>query len=95
MWCECEVTHVANGTTTLVDPDSGKCKKLAEGEAGAVRIRWPEDLTRKVPEPEGFSWHILQNALWRSDKHLGWRYSAGQLKKHARDADGAEKRRQC
>ena len=50
--------HVANGTTTVVDPESASCRKLAE--AGAVRIRWPEDLTRKVPEPETFSWHILQ-----------------------------------
>ena len=89
------MTHVANGETTLEDPDSGTCKKLAK--AGAVCVRWPEDLTRDTPEPETFSWHILQDALWREDKHMGWRYSSAQLEKHARDAvaDGAHKRRRC
>ena len=80
IWCECEVTHVANGETTLEDPDSGTCKKLAK--AGAVRVRWPEDLTRDTPEPETFSWHILQDALWREDKHMGWRYSMRNCGEH-------------
>ena len=53
IWCTCTVTHLANGTTTTTNPDNVGCRALAD--AGAVRIRWPEDLDREVPEPESFS----------------------------------------
>ena len=66
MWCEGTVEQVANGTT---DKESARCKTLLE--AGALRIKWPADLTRKVPEPESFTWNILQEANWRKDTHLG------------------------
>ena len=94
IWCECEVTHVANGTTTTEDPDSATCKKLAD--AGAVRVRWPEDLTREVPEKETFSWHIFQNGLWnpRKDAHLAWRFAERQLVAETRAAR-AGKRQRC
>ena len=91
MWCAGEVMLVADGVSTKERPESARCKKLAE--AGAVRIRWPEDLTRKTPEPETFSWHILQNALWGSrnrDAHMGWRFSPAELKKRADAAAVAE-----
>ena len=57
IWCEGEVVLIANGTTTI-EGEGARCKKLAK--AGAVRIKWPADLTRKVPEPESFTWNILQ-----------------------------------
>ena len=47
IWCEGVVTNIANGTTTTVNPDQVRCKKLAK--AGAVRIRWPDDRDREVP----------------------------------------------
>ena len=87
---------VADGVATTERPESARCKKLAE--AGAVRIRWPEDLTREVPEKETFSWHILQNELWGSrnrDVHMGWRFSPVELKKRevaAQTAEPAQKR---
>ena len=84
MWCIGEVVLVADGVATTERPESAKCKKLAE--AGAIRIRWPEDLSRQVPEPETFSWHILQDALWgarNKDVHMGWRFSPAELKKRA------------
>ena len=96
MWCTGEVVLVADGVATTERPESARCKKLAE--AGAVRIRWPEDLTREVPEKETFSWHILQNELWGSrnrDVHMGWRFSPVELKKRevaAQTAEPAQKR---
>ena len=69
---------VANGTTTTeTQPQTVRCKKLAQ--AGAVRLRWPEDLTREEPEEESYSWHVLQDADWRQDAHLGWRFTAAEL----------------
>ena len=89
----------SDGTSVTVDPDRATCRKLAK--AGAVRIRWPADPTRDVPEPETFSWHIFQKELWRKDAHLGWRYSEGELQKRAEAAAAAAppppppKRRKC
>ena len=91
IWCAGEVVLVADGVATKERPESAKCKKLAE--AGAIRIRWPEDLSREVPEPETFSWHILQEPLWGSrnkDVHMGWRFSPAELKKRADAAAVAE-----
>ena len=50
IWCEGTVTLVDNGTTTTENPENARCKRLAK--AGAVRIKWPADLTRETPEPE-------------------------------------------
>ena len=89
IWCAGEVVLVANGTTTTEKPENAKCKKLAQ--AGAVRIRWPADEERH--EPETFSWHILQDALWGSrntDVHMGWRFSPAELKKRAEAAEANE-----
>lgn len=96
IWCTGTVTHLANGTTVTTNPDNIRCRALAD--AGAVRIRWPEDLDREVPEPESFSWHILQNANWNPprDTHLAWRFTAAELTKRteAAEAERAPKR-QC
>ena len=89
--CECEVTHIGGGAVTE-RPDDARCKKLAE--AGAVRVRWPADDTRDVKEKETFSWHVLQEPMWRKDAHMGWRYTAGQLKKHGNAAKAADGKRQ-
>jgi hypothetical protein len=89
IWCEGEITHVANGTTTRENPESARCKKLAK--AGAVRIRWPEDLSRDVPEPVSYTWHILQDETWNADVHLGWRFTASELAKRV-EAAAAEPR---
>lgn len=90
IWCEGEVTHLANGTTTTTNPDNIRCKKLAN--AGAVRIRWPEDLDREVPEPESFTWNILQAANFNKDTHLGWRLTKEELasRRRAREAGGKQ-----
>ena len=37
-------------------------------------------------EKESYSWHIFQNALWNEDKHLGWRFTAAELRKRAEAA---------
>ena len=94
IWCEGEIVLVANGTTTKEQPEKATCSKLAK--AGAVRIKWPADLTREVPEPESFTWSILQEANWRKDGHLGWRFSKGELQKRAEAAAAsASKRARC
>ena len=68
-------SRALNAPRTLCQPLClpARCKKLKE--AGAVRVRWPEDMTREVKEPETFSWHILQKPLWCAHAHMGWRYS--------------------
>ena len=94
IWCDCEVVLVANGTTTIENPENAKCKKLAK--AGAVRVKWPADPLRK--EPESFMWVILQDADFapHKDHHLAWRLTAGELQKRAEaamEAEPAPKRR--
>ena len=78
---------VANGTTTKEQPENARCKKLAK--AGAVRIKWPADDDRN--EPESYTWSIFQEAMWNKDKHLGWRFTAGELEKRAAARGGAGK----
>ena len=85
IWCEGEVVLVANGTTTTENPENAKCKKLAK--AGAVRIKWPADADRN--EPESFTWSIFQETNWNKDAHLGWRFTAGELRKRAEAAEAA------
>ena len=63
-----------------------------------MRIKWPADLTRDVPESESFTWSILQEAMFNVDGHLGWRFTAGELRKCAEAAEAAQpaqKRRRC
>ena len=85
IWCEGEVVQVANGTT---DKETPRCKNLLE--AGALRIKWPADPARE--EPESFQWHILQEANFNEDTHLGWRFSAAELAKRAAAAAEAAER---
>jgi hypothetical protein len=85
IWCECEVVAIANGTT---DRETARCKKLLK--AGAVRVRWPADEERG--EAESFSWHVLQDADWRKDAHMGWRYGPAHLEKLEAVAEGHGKR---
>jgi hypothetical protein len=88
IWCAGEVVEVADGKTTRRTP---QCKSPLEW--GAVRIRWPADTSREVPEPETFVWSVLEPHTWRQETHLGWRYakselaklSAGPAKKQRRD----------
>jgi hypothetical protein len=93
IWCEGTVTLVANGTTTTENPENARCKRLAK--AGAVRIKWPADLTRETPEPESFTWNILQQGTLNADVHLGWRFTAAELAKRVEAAaiEPARKRR--
>jgi len=74
IWCTGEVVQVANGTT---DKESPRCRKFLK--AGAVRIRWPADDV--FEEEETFVWSILTEANWNADRHMGWRFSAAELKK--------------
>ena len=57
----------------------------------AVRIRWPEDLDREVPEPESFTWSILQAANFNKDAHLGWRLTKSELARRAAAHAAADK----
>ena len=79
------IAQIANGTTDKQEPDKPRCKKLAK--AGAARIRWPADA--KPDEPESSSWEILTEANFNDDVHIGWRLSAGELRRRA----GARKER--
>ena len=63
--------------------------------AGAVRLKWPEDLDREVPEPESFTWSILTKANWNAEVVLGWRFSKEELAKRALSEREAGKRRRC
>ena len=86
IWCEGEVTQVANGTTDKSAPQS--TNKLAKG---ALRIRWPEDKERK--EKQSYSWHMFQDEDWygrtRKEAHLSWRFTADELRKRAERAEAA------
>ena len=73
------IAQIANGTTDKQEPDKPRCKKLAK--AGAARIRWPADAKRD--EPESWSWEILTEANFNDDVHIGWRLSAGELRRRA------------
>ena len=69
----------------------------ARPEAGAVRIKWPDDVARN--EAETFMWCILQDADFapRKDRHLAWRLSASELQKRAQvatDVGHAARKRQ-
>ena len=55
------------------------CRKLAK--AGAVRLRWPEDRDRDVPEEESFTWAILTEDNWNAEAVMGWRWSKAELKR--------------
>ena len=95
IWCECEAVQVANGTSdtgrlNVMQPEAApKCKTLLD--AGAVRLKWPEDLNRE--EPESFTWCILTKANWNAEAVLGWRFTAAELKKRREAERGAGKRR--
>ena len=49
--------------------------------AGAVRLRWPEDRGRDVPEEESFTWAILTEDNWNAEAVMGWRWSKAELKR--------------
>ena len=65
-------TQVADGVS---DKASARCKKLLD--AGALRIRWPED--KEYNEPETFVWSLLLPQNWNKNVHLGWRWDPREL----------------
>ena len=67
------------------------CRKLLD--AGAVRIKWPADLTRDEPEPESWTWVILEKANWNAEAVMGWRFSSGELKKRGSQQAAPKRRR--
>lgn len=68
LWAEGEVVQVADGET---DKMSARCKKILP--AGAVRIKWPEDV--EYDESESYVWSILKPSAFNKDVHLGWRFA--------------------
>ena len=88
IWCAGEVVEVADGKTTKRSP---VCKSPLEW--GAVRIRWPEDNSREVSEPETFVWSVLEPHTWCKEAHLGWRYAKSELAKLAAVGGPAQKKR--
>jgi hypothetical protein len=91
-----EVVQIANGAS-----DTGTLNKMTEEkvtcrsllQAGAVRIKWPADLTREVPEPESWTWVILEQANWNAEAVMGWRYSQRELKKRGTQQAAPKRRR--
>ena len=67
------------------------CRSLLK--AGAVRIKWPTDLTREVPEPESWTWVILEEVNWNAEAVMGWRYSMAELKKRSAQQAAPKRRR--
>lgn len=65
-------TQVADGQT---DKKSSCAKKILP--AGAVRIKWPQDV--EFDEEESFVWSILNPNNFNKDVHLGWRFAASEL----------------
>ena len=68
------------------------------GEGGAVHLSGcsGDGGAAEGREPESFTWSILQEANWRKDGHLGWRFSKGELQKRAEAAAAsASKRARC
>ena len=96
IWCTGEVVQIANGTSdtgTLNKMTAEKvtCRKLLD--AGAVRIKWPADLAREVPEPESWTWVILEKAGWNADAVMGWRFATAELKKRSSQQAAPKRRR--
>ena len=92
-----QVVQVANDPADKEAPRVKLPTKVAKDltekgpAAAAVRIRWPEDLDREVPEKENYVWSVLTKDNWNKEVVLGWRYSAAELKKRAA-AEAAAKR---
>ena len=89
IWCECEVVKIANGTTDKEDPERATCKKLAQ--AGAVRVNFPADAERD--EESSFNWCILTKENWNAEAVMGWRFTAGELRKRSEAARGKKTKR--
>ena len=74
IWCTGEVVQIANGAS-----DTGTLNKMTEEkvtcrsllQAGAVRIKWPADLTREVPEPESWTW-VISSSRPTGTPRLSW-----------------------
>lgn len=77
IWCEAEVVEVANGT----QKESPSCRKFVD--VGAVRLKWPEDKDREVPEAETYTWTMLHKDSWNDEVVLGWRFTREELRKRA------------
>lgn len=75
--CRAQVEQVANGTT---DKRTPRCSTLLE--AGAVKIKWPEDV--EFEEKEGAIWSVLKAEDFNRQRHLGWRFSAESIARLAR-----------
>ena len=91
MWCEGEVVEVPNDTTDTSKLTT-KCKKLVE--AGAVRIKWPEDTD--FDEPERCIWTVLKPKDFGEQVHLGWRYAASSIERIQREREqGTPETRRC
>ena len=69
--------QVANGTT---DKRTPLCRTLLD--AGAVRIKWPEDVD--FDEKESAIWSVLKKEDFNKQRHLGWRWSAASIQRLAK-----------
>ena len=59
------------------DKKSARCTKILP--AGAVRIKWPEDV--EFDEKESYVWSIIKPSNFNKDVHLGWRLDASEILK--------------
>ncbi|KAL1525764.1 hypothetical protein AB1Y20_020607 [Prymnesium parvum] len=74
IWCEGEVVQAADGET---DKKSQRCRKVLP--AGALRIKWPADIS--FDEDESYAWCRLNPKNFNKDVHLGWRFAGSELKR--------------
>ena len=72
-----EVVQIANGasdtgTLNKMTEENGDLPHALSGDhAGAVRIKWPADLTREVPEPESWTW-VISSSRPTGTPRLSW-----------------------
>lgn len=82
----CCAPQAADGES---DKKTPRCKKVLP--AGALRIKWPADVT--FDEDESFVWSILHPKSFNRDVHLGWRFAACELKRMEETARANDQRK--
>ncbi len=81
------VTCGGEGASAVVSACSRERVRFMTAEATGSSV------ISKPKEPDSLSWHVFQEADWNQDAHLGWRFTAAELKKRLEAADTSERPR--